>query len=46
MLTGKTDGFFLDHNKFDAIYLDEIIFGQLTTAEKEELNSQQFYGYI
>jgi len=45
-LIGKTDGFYLDHNESDAIYLDDIIFRELTTAEKEELNLRQYYGYV
>jgi hypothetical protein len=45
-LIGKADGFYLDHNESDAIYLDDIIFRELTTAEKEELNLQQYHGYV
>ena len=41
----ETDGFFLDDNDSDAIFLDDIIFRELTRQEKEELNIQQYFGY-
>ncbi|CRG82956.1 SET domain-containing protein 4 [Talaromyces islandicus] len=37
-------GFFLQENESDTLYLDDIIFRDLTTAEKEELIFQQYYG--
>jgi hypothetical protein len=40
------DGFFLDRNEWDAIYLDDIIFRDLTTPQKEELREQQYDGYV
>jgi len=36
--------FFLDRNEWDAIYLDDIIFRDLTTPQKEELCEQQYDG--
>jgi hypothetical protein len=34
----------LDENESDAIYLDDIVFRDLTASEKEELILQQYYG--
>jgi hypothetical protein len=45
MLIAKTDGFSPYHNPSDAIFLDDIMFLGFTAAEKEELISQQYYGY-
>lgn len=40
------DGFYLDENGSDAIYLDDIVFRDLTASEKEELRRYQYYGYV
>lgn len=40
------DGFFLDDNESEAIYLDDIIFLDLNSSQQEELNLQQYYGYV
>lgn len=41
----STDGFFLDDNDSEAIYLDDIIFRDLSASQQEELHLQQYYGY-
>lgn len=41
------DGFFLDVNEADSIYLDDIVFGDIPSAEQqEELWLNQYYGYV
>jgi hypothetical protein len=45
ILTSYEDGFFLDVNESDAIYLDDIVYTELTAAHKKELLSRQLYGY-
>lgn len=45
ILTGYEDGFILDENGSDAVYLDDIIYRELTATHKKELLSQQLYGY-
>lgn len=41
------DGFFLDVNEADSIYLDDIIFRDIHSAEQqEELWLNQYYGYV
>lgn len=40
------DGFFLDKNDCETIYLDDIIFRDLSPSLQEELNLQQYYGYV
>lgn len=42
--TTYLDGFFLDQNESDAIYLDDIVFRDLTPSDKDELELQQYYG--
>ncbi|OKL63442.1 hypothetical protein UA08_01982 [Talaromyces atroroseus] len=42
----KKDGFFLEENESDALYLDDIIFKDFTAAEKEELIFERYYGYV
>ncbi|OJJ83430.1 uncharacterized protein ASPGLDRAFT_74880 [Aspergillus glaucus CBS 516.65] len=37
-------GFFLDHSQSDAIFLDDIVFQDLTAAEQEELKLYDLYG--
>ncbi|KAL4953216.1 hypothetical protein BDW69DRAFT_8518 [Aspergillus filifer] len=37
-------GFFLDENESETLYLDDIIFQDLTPALQEELNVQQYFG--
>ncbi|EED13908.1 hypothetical protein TSTA_101480 [Talaromyces stipitatus ATCC 10500] len=37
-------GFYLDHNKSDSLFLDDIIFKDFTVAEKEELIHHRYYG--
>ena len=46
ILTWEVDGFFLDRNEWDAIYLDDIIFRDLTMSQGEELREQQYNGYV
>lgn len=39
------DGFFLEKNESDCVYLDDIIFRDITSADKrEELALNQYYG--
>lgn len=38
------DGFYLDNNPSDGVYLDDIILKDLTTPEKEELAGQDCLG--
>lgn len=45
VLTGYEDGFLLDDNESDAVYLDDIIYRELTAVHKKELRSRQLYGY-
>lgn len=41
------DGFFLEKNESDCIYLDDIIFRDITSPDKrEELSLNQYYGYM
>lgn len=41
------DGFFLDVNEADSIYLDDIVFRDIHSAEQqEELWLNQYYGYV
>lgn len=42
----RKDGFFLDENECEALYLDDIIFRDLDPSAQEELNLQQYYGYV
>ncbi|OJJ50617.1 hypothetical protein ASPZODRAFT_11482 [Penicilliopsis zonata CBS 506.65] len=37
-------GFYLEHNESDAVYLDDIIFKDLTLSEKKELDAHDYYG--
>lgn len=39
------DGFFLDNNESDCIYLDDIIFRDIDPWEEEKLHACQYYGY-
>lgn len=38
------DGFYLDNNPSDGVYLDDIILKDLTPSEKEELAGQDCLG--
>jgi hypothetical protein len=38
-------GFYLDGNESEVLYLDDIIFQDLSPDLHEELNYQQYYGY-
>jgi hypothetical protein len=40
------DGFCLEENESDALFLDGIIFKDFTVAEKEELIFEQYHGYV
>lgn len=40
------DGFFLDENDCEALYLDDIIFQDLSPSQQDELYHQQYYGYV
>lgn len=41
------DGFFLDQNESDCIYLDDIVFRDIASPDKqEELWMNQYYGYV
>lgn len=40
------DGFFLDENDCEALYLDDIIFQDLSPSLQDELYHQQYYGYV
>jgi hypothetical protein len=40
----SVDGFYLDSNQSEALYLDDIIFQDLNPSLQEELNLQQYYG--
>lgn len=40
------DGFFLDHNESDVIFLDDIISKELSEDERKELESQQGLEYV
>lgn len=43
----RLDGFFLEHNESDCVYLDDIIFRDITSADKrEELALNQYHGYV
>jgi hypothetical protein len=44
MLIWDLDGFSLDHNPSDVVYLDDIIFRELTSSQKEDLELQQYLG--
>lgn len=41
----RKDGFYLETNESDALFLDDIIFKDFTVAEKEELIHQRYYGF-
>lgn len=41
-----TDGFYLDENESETLYLDDIILKDLSTSLQEELEFQQYYGYV
>ena len=43
-LTSASDGFFLDRNESDCIYLDDIVFRDIND-HKDELQFYQYYGY-
>lgn len=45
-LSKKLDGFFIDENPYDAIYLDDIIFRDLTAADNRELEKLHYYGCV
>lgn len=40
------DGFFLDENDCETLYLDDIIFRDLSPSQQDELYHQQYYGYV
>ena len=40
------DGFYLDENESEALYLDDIIIKDLSPPLQEELEFQQYYGYV
>jgi hypothetical protein len=40
----SVDGFYLDSNQSEALYLDDVIFQDLNPSLQEELNLQQYYG--
>lgn len=41
------DGFILDKNESDCIFLDDIVFRDITSPDKqEELWLNQYYGYV
>ena len=40
------DGFIPDHNPHDAIYLDDLVFKNLTVSQREELKMRGLYGYV
>lgn len=42
----QSDGFFLDQNTCDAVYLDGIIFQELSPADQAELKQRDYYGYV
>jgi hypothetical protein len=45
MLILFTDGFFLDVNEADSVYLDDIVFRDIHTPEQQEdLWLNQYYG--
>lgn len=39
------DGFYLDTNASETLYLDEIILQDLNASKQEELEFHQYYGY-
>lgn len=39
------DGFFLDENDSEAVYLDDIILQDLDASQQEDLYLHQYYGY-
>ncbi|KJK67761.1 hypothetical protein P875_00109031 [Aspergillus parasiticus SU-1] len=41
-----TDGFYLDENESETLYLDDIILKGLSPSLQEELEFQQYYGYV
>ena len=45
-LSEKLDGFFIDENPYDAIYLDDIIFRDLIAADNRELEKLHYYGCV
>jgi hypothetical protein len=40
----RIDGFFLDRNESDAVYLDDIMCQDLSVDDKEALRSHGYYG--
>lgn len=42
----RLDGFFLDHNDSEAIYLDDLVFRDLNDSQLEELRLGHYYGYV
>jgi hypothetical protein len=45
MLIPRKDGFFLDVNEADSVYLDDIVFRDIHTPEQQEdLWLNQYYG--
>lgn len=38
----NADGFFLDHNESDSVFLDDIIFSDLTSDDMEALRSHEY----
>lgn len=42
----KADGFFLNHNQYDAIFLDDLTLKDLTASELEELKMRHLYGCV
>lgn len=41
-----TDGFFLDYNPCDAIFLDDLILKELSGPELEKLRNRDLHGYV
>lgn len=44
-LPRRIDGFFLEENEWEVIYLDGIVFRILSPSDRDELRLQQYYGY-
>ena len=40
----RIDGFFLDQNESDAVYLDDVVFQDLSVDDKEALRTHGYYG--
>lgn len=45
-LTLQKDGFFLDENNCETLYLDDIILKDLNPSLQDELYHQQYYGWV